>query len=70
MCLRRLSSPRSTAAGSGAASCSLATPPWRLRARTVATITTAAGLSPADRHLMSKNFSPPRSKAKPASVTA
>ncbi len=35
----------------------------------VATITVAAGLRPALRHLMSKNFSAPRSAPKPASVT-
>ena len=49
---------------------SSATPPCILRARIVATITTAAGFRPAERHLRSKNFSPPRSKANPASVTA
>lgn len=37
-------------------------------ALTVATITTASGLSPAIRHFMSKNFSAPRSAPKPASV--
>ena len=47
-----------------------ATPPCILRARIVATITTAAGLRPAERHFRSKNFSPPRSNANPASVTA
>ena len=36
----------------------------------MATITMADGFNRADRHLMSKNFSAPRSKAKPASVTA
>ena len=39
-------------------------------ALTVATITTASGLSPAFLHLISKNFSAPRSAPKPASVTA
>ena len=33
------------------------------------TITAADGLRPALRHLMSKNFSAPRSAPKPASVT-
>ena len=47
----------------------LATPPFIFIARTVATITAAAGLSPALRHLMSKNFSAPRSAPNPASVT-
>ena len=45
------------------------TPPWNLSARTVATMTAASGLSPALRHLMSTNFSAPRSAPKPASVT-
>ena len=39
-------------------------------ALTVATITVAAGLSPAFLHFISKNFSAPRSAPKPASVTA
>jgi hypothetical protein len=51
------------------ASASFATPPCILSARTVATTTAAAGLRPACRHLMSKNFSAPRSAPKPASVT-
>ena len=51
-------------------SASSGTPPCILRARIVATITTAAGFRPAERHLRSKNFSPPRSNANPASVTA
>ena len=40
-----------------------------LQARTVATTTAASGFSPALRHLMSKNFSAPRSAPNPASVT-
>ena len=48
---------------------SLATPPCILSARMVATITAALGFSPVLRHLMSKNFSAPRSAPKPASVT-
>ncbi len=46
-----------------------ATPPCILSARMVATITTQSGFSPALRHLMSRNFSAPRSAPKPASVT-
>ena len=46
-----------------------ATPPWYLRARTVATTTATSGRSPDLRHLMSTNFSAPRSAPKPASVT-
>ena len=48
----------------------LGTPPLYFNALTVATITTASGLSPAFLHLISKNFSAPRSAPKPASVTA
>ena len=66
----RLSSPRSTACGSGRFRSSSDEPPCIFKARIVATMTTAAGLSPAERHFRSKNFSPPRSKANPASVTA
>ena len=62
--------PRSTAPGSDSFSASSSTPPCILSARIVATRTIAAGLRPAARHFRSKNFSPPRSKAKPASVTA
>ena len=46
-----------------------ATPPWNFKARTLATTTAISGRSPALRHLMSKNFSAPRSAPKPASVT-
>ncbi|EJW96350.1 hypothetical protein EVA_15542 [gut metagenome] len=62
--------PRSRASRFSSLSVALGTPPWFLRARTVATNTTAAGLSPAKRHLISRNFSAPRSAPKPASVTA
>ena len=48
----------------------LGTPPLYFNARQVATITTADGLKPAYLHLMSKNFSAPRSEPKPASVMA
>ena len=40
-----------------------------LRARTVATKTTAEGSKPASLALMSMNFSAPRSEPNPASVT-
>ena len=46
-----------------------ATPPWYFSARTVATTTATSGRSPDLRHLMSTNFSAPRSAPKPASVT-
>ena len=48
---------------------SFATPPFIFSARTVATITATSGFSPAYRHLISKNFSAPRSAPNPASVT-
>ena len=44
-------------------------PPWYRMALGVATIRAVAGWSPAARHLIWKNFSAPRSVAKPASVT-
>ena len=47
----------------------LGSPPCILSDRTVATSTAASGLSPPARHLMSKNFSAPKSEPKPASVT-
>ena len=61
--------PASSASRFSAFSSAFGTPPWYFSALTVATTTTALGLSPAMRHLMSKNFSAPRSAAKPASVT-
>ncbi|CAN3988982.1 hypothetical protein OHPBIL_OHPBIL_15270, partial [Dysosmobacter welbionis] len=69
-CWSRLGSPRSRAARSSLPSSALAAPPWCFNARTVATTTTASGFSPAMRHLMSRNFSAPRSAPKPASVMA
>ncbi len=44
-------------------------PPLYFNARIVATSTTASGFKPAVLHLISKNFSAPRSAPKPASVT-
>ena len=64
-----IAKPRSTAATSSSPSALRSMPPCILSARTVATTTTASGSSPALRHLMSKNFSAPRSAPKPASVT-
>uniref|UniRef100_A0A6B0VAI7 Uncharacterized protein n=1 Tax=Ixodes ricinus TaxID=34613 RepID=A0A6B0VAI7_IXORI len=55
--------------GSGDPSETGGPPPWTLRARSVATITTALGESPDARHLMSTNFSMPLSAPKPPSVT-
>ena len=65
----RLASPFSTASTFSWVSSLRSTPPWYLRARMVATITAPEGFSPALRHLMSTNFSAPRSAPKPASVT-
>ena len=62
-------SPRSRASTSSRSSSLLGTPPCILSERTVATSTAASGVSPPARHLMSKNFSAPRSLPKPASVT-
>ena len=68
-CFRRFPMPFSTAWALGAPRASLGTPPCIFRARTVATSTTASGEMFAWRHLMSMNFSAPRSAPKPASVT-
>ena len=46
-----------------------ATPPLYFNARTVATSTTASGVKPDFLHLISKNFSAPKSAPNPASVT-
>ena len=40
-------------------------PPWNFNARTVATKTTADGFKPDIRHLMSMNFSAPKSAPNP-----
>ena len=69
-CCSRLGRPASSACRFSSLSASLATPPWFLSARTVATTTTASGFRPVRRHLMSRNFSAPRSAPKPASVMA
>ncbi len=71
-CWSRCSRPRARAsrAWAGGSSVFPSSPPWARRARAVTTSTTALGQSPETRHLMSKNFSAPRSKPKPASVMA
>ena len=61
--------PASSLARSSTESCLASAPPWYFSARTLATITTAEGHRPVLRHLMSRNFSAPRSAPKPASVT-
>ena len=69
-CFNRFGIPFSRASRFSAFSSAFGTPPLYFRARTVATITTASGFSPAIRHLISRNFSAPRSAPKPASVIA
>ena len=66
----RFGTPRRSASRSSVPSSFSARPPCIFSARTVATTTAASGRSPASRHLMSRNFSAPRSAPKPASVTA
>ena len=61
--------PASSASRFSSESAALGTPPLCLSARTVATTTHASGRMPDMRHLMSQNFSAPRSAPKPASVT-
>ena len=46
-----------------------AKPPLYFKARIVATRTTQSGFKPPTGHLISRNFSAPRSAPKPASVT-
>src|SRR3989449_863487 len=65
---RTFVAPRFTASTSAFPSASFFTPPCILSARTVATTIAASGLRPAMRHLMSKNFSAPKSAPNPASV--
>ena len=54
---------------SGVPAITLGPPPCIFKARTVATNTTALGVSPDDRHFILKNFSMPISAPNPASVT-
>src|SRR5262249_13465215 len=65
----RFERPDSSAARFSLLRSSFFTPPCIFSARMVATSTTQSGASPVLRHLMSINFSPPRSAPKPASVT-
>ena len=69
ICRAKFAQPFSTAVTFSASRSFFPTPPFSLRARAVATTTAASGLRPALRHLMSKNFSAPRSAPNPASVT-
>ena len=69
MCFSRLTIPFLRASRFSSPRFFLSTPPLYLRALIVATRTTASGLRPAILHLISRNFSAPRSAPKPASVT-
>ena len=66
----RLGMPALSASRFSSLRSALATPPLYFSARAVATTTTALGRTPVMRHLMSRNFSAPRSAPKPASVFA
>ena len=68
-CRARFAQPARTASTFSRPRSASATPPCIFSARRVATSTTASGAMPAFRHLMSKNFSAPRSAPNPASVT-
>ncbi len=70
MCFSRFTMPFFKASRFSSLRSSFATPPLYFKARTVATKTTASGLSPVFLHFISKNFSAPRSAPNPASVTA
>ncbi len=72
MCLSRLANPFTSAAWSGSShsrTSSRQAPPCIFSARIDATMTAQSGPNPPWRHTMSKNFSAPRSVAKPPSVT-
>ena len=64
----KLAKPARTASTFSSVKASLVTPPFILRARRVATITTASGDVGKFGVLISRNFSAPRSAPKPASV--
>ena len=68
MCFSRFTIPFLRASMSGFDTSLLGTPPLYFRALIVATSTTTSGLSPDILHLISINFSAPRSAPKPASV--
>ena len=68
ICFSKLHRPRASASVFSACKSVFGTPPLYFSARTVATSTTASGFKPATRHLMSKNFSAPKSAPNPASV--
>ena len=69
ICLAKLLKPFFNASRFSILKSALAIPPCIFSALIVATITTASGAFPKLGTLISKNFSPPRSAPKPASVT-
>ena len=69
MCLSKFLHPAITASVFSSFKFSFETPPCIFKAFVVATRTTASGDRPALRHLISKNFSAPKSAPNPASVT-
>ena len=68
-CFARFLQPLVTASTFSALRSSFLMPPCIFNALVVATNTTASGFKPDFLHLISKNFSAPRSAPKPASVT-
>ena len=68
MCLKRLCIPFSSVSIFSSCTSSFKLPPWYFKALIVATQTTALGFKPSCLHLISKNFSAPKSAPKPASV--
>ena len=69
ICRFRFFSPSVSPLAFGSLMLSRLTPPCIFSPCVVATMTTRRGCKPALRHLMSKNFSAPRSAPNPASVT-
>ena len=69
MCLSKFTKPFFNASTFSFFKSSLATPPCIFNALIVATITTHSGFKFDFLHLISKNFSAPRSAPNPASVT-
>ena len=69
ICFSKLTIPLASASTFGVFKSSFLTPPWCFKALIVATTTTQFGVNPPYLHLISKNFSAPKSAPKPPSVT-
>ena len=69
ICFNKLLNPFDRAISSLFNMFSFNAPPWYFKAFIVATITTTSGTNPVFLHLISKNFSAPKSEPNPASVT-